>query len=224
MNGVTNKSPKGKSAIAYKAIKDMIIKNEIKCGEIVSENKLAAMLSMSRTPIREAIHSLFEEGYVEVLKGIGILIKHVTIMEIRDVCSVRVLLESFAIRNSADLIDPNRLDRISNQWSDLKKRIAEGAIDYKDELFALDGITHSIFFEYCGNEVLEQMFESLKIKVQRYQQMFTKVTDDDISTSEQHIEILNAVKNKNLDLACELLNKHVFTPLNSLLSNSREIY
>ena len=136
-----------KNVIAYNMIKDMILNNELKCGDIVSENSLAASLNMSRTPVREAIQSLYNEGYVEVHKGVGIFVKHVTLKEIYDINAVRVVLEKFAVRNAVNDIQPYQLDDLITRWKVLKEQLIEGKNYDPNKLFELDEETHNCIYK-----------------------------------------------------------------------------
>lgn len=212
----------GKSAAAYAHIKGMIMNNELKAGEIVSENRLAGELGMSRTPVREAIRALANEGHVEVHQGVGILVKHVTIKEMFDVNSVRLVLECFAIRSSIDAIQPHELDELIGRLRSLRARICEGEQVCEDEIYALDTATHALYINRTGNDVLIQMRNELETRVQRYQKMSTSIVNDYIRTVDEHIGLLGAIRAKEPERACELLESHIFLPLNAVVEGNRE--
>ena len=90
---------------AYLAIKHRIVQGLDAPGSPLLEGVLARRLSTSRTPIREALSRLLEEGYVERLPGRGFLVGRVTMTLIRDLFEVRRLLESAAAGRAAELAE-----------------------------------------------------------------------------------------------------------------------
>ena len=210
-----------KNTIAYNRIKEMILNNEFKCGEIISENSLAAKLEMSRTPIREAILALYNEGYVEIHKGVGVLVKYVTLKEVYDINAVRVVLEKFAVRNAVNEIQTYQLDNLILRWNKLKDRISQGKEYEPRELFDLDEETHSLFIDYSANDFFKNLIDNMQSKIHRYQKMFTTIIHDDINTINQHIGILEAIKEKDVDIACDLLEKHIYSPLTRMYESNK---
>jgi len=90
---------------AYLGIKHRIVQGLDAPGTPLLESVLAKRWSASRTPIREALTRLLEEGYVEKLPGRGFFVAHVTMTLIRDLFEVRRLLESAAAGRAAKLAD-----------------------------------------------------------------------------------------------------------------------
>ena len=130
-------------------------------------------------------------------------------------------MECFAIRNSIEAMQPYQIDNIIARWVELKNKIISGKHYDAEDIFKLDAETHEYFVESSDNVTLAQMVGSLKLKINRYQKMFTQITNNDLSTVNQHIEILQAVKAKDAKTACSLLEKHIFTPLNRVFENNK---
>ena len=85
--------PQQLAQLAYKALKDCILTGHLKPGDIVYEMALAKELSISRTPVREALLELSSQGLVEILPRKGIRIKYFTEQDVHEVCEIRELIE-----------------------------------------------------------------------------------------------------------------------------------
>jgi len=93
-------------------IKQAIVQGAYAPGAPLSESGLSRALRTSRTPVREALTRLVEEGYVERVRGRGFSAARVTLAVIRDVFEVRRLLEGAAAARAAELADPEAIAQL----------------------------------------------------------------------------------------------------------------
>lgn len=224
MKKVQKSKSKGpnKNKIAYEAIKNLIVNNELKAGDIITENLLAEELEMSRTPIREAIKILAKEGFLDIHNGIGTYVKHITVKEILDINEVRTTLESMALQTAIHNIKQDDLTALINRWLKLKKRLEENLGDDSTvtaEIYQLDAETHSFIVENCDNQFLKEIYGDVRLKVQRFQRMITDAVKDDMSTVLLHIKILEHIKDGDVTAASDLIRRHVFDSLQNIVKN-----
>lgn len=97
---------------AYLELKHRIVHGMYPPGAPLSEAKLARALHTSRTPVREALTRLLEEGYVERMPARGFFVARVTITLIQNVFEVRRLLEGAAAARAAELADAQALEHL----------------------------------------------------------------------------------------------------------------
>src|ERR1700761_8902396 len=88
----------------YKTIKKQILTHELPLGSRIKDDDLAAQLGVSRTPVREAIHSLIHDGLVEVIPRSKTRVCTLSEGDINEIFDLRIALESLAARLSADRI------------------------------------------------------------------------------------------------------------------------
>ena len=88
--------PVSLSEQAYQIIKEAIITNSIKAGEILTEEQLASQLNISRTPIRTALKQLVLEHLAEVNENKNVVVSNITEDDVKNVCAVRKALEPLA--------------------------------------------------------------------------------------------------------------------------------
>src|SRR5438309_9592964 len=89
---------------AYRNLKAGIVEGRYRPGAALSEVGLAAEHGMSRTPIREGLARLWQEGYLDRVVGHGYFVARVTVQQIHDTLDVRRLLEGAAAARAAELV------------------------------------------------------------------------------------------------------------------------
>ncbi|ACT04663.1 GntR family transcriptional regulator [Paenibacillus sp. JDR-2] len=88
-------------SIAYREIRERIMRAEFMPGSMLSENELAAQLGMSRTPVRAAISLLEREGLVGSFRGRGVMVKEVSAHEFSEMYEVLVSMQLFVLDTAA---------------------------------------------------------------------------------------------------------------------------
>src|SRR4051794_12191374 len=97
---------------AYRNLKAGIVEGRYRPGAPLSEVGLAFEHGMSRTPIREGLARLWQEGYLDRLVGHGDFVSRVTVQQIHDTFDVRRLLEGAAAARAAELATPEDAERL----------------------------------------------------------------------------------------------------------------
>ncbi len=148
------------SATAYQAIREMVRRRELTPGEIVSENSLAKLLDMGRSPVREAVLRLSYEGLFVMLPKRGILVRSMSVKDIGEMYEVRSRLETLAAARAAGRMSPDALERLG---AIVAEQLAEGATEEPDpiRLRELDREFHKEVWKSAGNERLRLMLLSL---------------------------------------------------------------
>src|SRR5215212_10135756 len=97
---------------AYRNLKAGIVEGRYRPGAALSEVGLATEHGMSRTPIREGLARLWQEGYLDRVVGHGYFVARVTVQQIHDTFDVRRLLEGAAAARAAELATPEDGDNL----------------------------------------------------------------------------------------------------------------
>jgi len=202
---------------AYLKIKEAIINNEFKPGEILSENMLAEMLDMSRTPIRDALKELKRDDLVHLVPGVGIFVKEVSEKELRDVFDVRISLECLAAQTAPQFFDNSEIAQLVNQWTALDRGSnKDGWIEWK-KISKLDYQLHNMIVQKSHNVCLIHVYQSLQPKLMRYQLLVIQFWGNTQNTIKQHIEILNTIENKNIEELKKILEIHLRSAVDNLV-------
>jgi DNA-binding GntR family transcriptional regulator len=171
----------------------------------MDERTLADRLGISRTPIREAIMRLEQEGFVEIAPRRGVYIKRKSLEEILEMITVWAALESMAARlacqNATDE-EIAHLRKIGTQFSkgDAKARISEYSSANISFHLCVLGMSKCAMLQ----KIAEGLFTHLKA-VRRKALRDTARADRSVV---DHMNIIEAIEERNADLASELVREH----------------
>ena len=197
------------TTIAYNIIKNDIMTNAFKPGECISGSKLAQNLKMSRTPVREALNILANEGLIEIHNGIGIIIKNITKKDILELYEVRLALECVAVESLIRKNDKSNFPGLKKKWLNLNQKLIQGELSDWKEMISLDYQTHHLIITSCGNALLTELFENIEQRIRRIQHLSVSAQEDKKNIIEQHIELLESIIHGDTETAKKLLKKHI---------------
>lgn len=143
------------------AIRDAIIEGKFKPGEKISEQELSEQLGVSRTPIREAIQILQQQGLLRIIPKSGTYVTKVDVEELKDTLSIRVAIEELALRQA--------IERSSNgQWQMLCEEL-QGVLSKMHEVISsgdtiaaieLDIEWHTHMIDAAQNRYLSRLWRT----------------------------------------------------------------
>ena len=110
MAGRKKESGVSKKQIAYEKIKEMILDGAFSKESPLVERQLCDMIGISRTPIREALRELANDGLVEVIDGKGVYVKKIGFRDMIEIFEMREALEGMAVRLFVERADQEAVD------------------------------------------------------------------------------------------------------------------
>lgn len=194
--------------IAYSKIREMIINNEIISGGIISENTLADLLGMSRTPIREALKILQRDDLVEVIRGGGTYVKGVTEKELRDLFSVRINLECLAVETAVHYFDDQQIDDLIKEWKMIQCLDHSASINW-EQIAIADNVLHKMIIYKSHNNVLRHVYDCLNSKFVRYQHLAARSLGSLTTTALEHDELLMLLRERDVKSISTCLTNHL---------------
>jgi DNA-binding GntR family transcriptional regulator len=201
--------------VAYETLKDEILSNRLRPGDPLPIDSYIRKLGLSRTPLREAVLRLEREGLVEIRPRMGTFVSHLNLQEIKETYQVRSSLEGLAARLSAARINLERVTEVEQQ---LKQFKLDGTEDYT-QISEAGQQLHSLIIESCGNQMLISLIQSLQDRFRRFRTLSLDIPEKIITSHREHLQILQALKDKNAELAERLVREHFDQAATSLLSN-----
>ncbi len=193
----------------YSAIRSGIVSLKFKPGSMIQEEVLAQQLGVSRTPVREALRRLAQDGLVRTVPKKGTLVASVSIDDIREVFQIRLALEPLAARLATPGIPEEEIDRLRSHHRP-PAQSASGLIpDYRD--------LHSCIRHYCGNRRLESILELLNVDTQRVLSLSNQQYL--LLSLDHHIRILDAFQARDPDAAEETMREHMVSSRQLLIAN-----
>jgi DNA-binding GntR family transcriptional regulator len=186
----------------YKKIREMILKNELKPGEKLLQEKLAEQLGVSRTPLLKALQMLEHELLVESIPRRGMYVKKLTVDEMNEIYEVREAFECMAVKLTIRKLTPAKLEKLKKKWQPFSKT---GDIDIK-AYQAADESFHSLLVDFASNQVLKKAFDLSFIHSKVIQMGLMRPPE---VTLPEHLELLKAIENRDEDLAAQLMSNHI---------------
>lgn len=205
---------------AYNMIKEKIISCEFAPGTLLNEEVLREDIGASRTPIRDALSRLEQEGLITIIPKKGIMVSGLSIADINMIFEVRLLLEPYTIRNYGATIPDETLMRFYNELS-----IPHEAYSNLD-FFAIDDEFHNAIVSAMPNRFLRGTYEQILTHNRRFRVMTGQVSGARLNaTMEEHLGIVKACLRKDWESAAEAMRAHLIASKNStfdLLLNTAE--
>ena len=140
--------------VAYAYIKRSILSGQLQPGEAILENHVCEILSLSRTPVREALSQLANENLVEMIPRRGAFVAGISITEIKDIFQLREVLDCMAVRLAFGQVATSDLDEFEVLFNNLMK-----GPDDQDayEALQIDRRFHEMILEASGNKWLKDL-------------------------------------------------------------------
>jgi DNA-binding GntR family transcriptional regulator len=190
---------------AYARLKQMIFDFALMPGSRCSEGELAQRLSVSRTPLRQALQRLEREGFLQVLPKIGWQVAPLDFDVFDELYDLRILIECHAARLLTQAAERPALQHLADIWLVPEAhRLGDGAaVGRLDEAF------HSQLVKASGNREMSRVHREITERIRIIRRLdFTKPARVE-ATYDEHARILRAVTRRRDDEAQRLLRAHI---------------
>ncbi len=199
-----------RAEMVYEQLKRDVADFKLVPGDRFTENELSERLGVSRTPVRQALFRLQQEGYVEVLFRNGWRVLPFDFEQFEQLYDLRMVLETTAVqRLCADetKVDRALLDQIAAIWL---APVAERSTDIR-QVAQWDEDFHCSLVAAAGNAEMTRVHRDVTERIRIIRRLdFTKQARID-ATYEEHAKILRAIQRKRSDPAVMLLRAHIQT-------------
>ncbi|MCM2475527.1 GntR family transcriptional regulator [Rhizobium sp. CG5] len=199
--------PQPLTALVTERLRQAIIDGEFHLGESMSEDRLAALFGVSRSPVREALKALEFAGLVEVRPKRGSFIFDPSIEDVEELCEFRLITETQAcilsMRRSAD--------PFTASLQAIVDAMAEALATGDDRGYArADTAYHKSFFAFCGNRLVQDSYQLAEARIATIRTILTAPNKEqrELSFSEHRL-ILEALRKRDWDRFNELMGEHV---------------
>lgn len=194
---------------AYRVLKDNIMSFNLKPGQAISEVELSEKLNISRTPIREILSKLKQEYLIDVYPQVGTYISLIDFNLIRQALFMRQTLEKEVLKLACDDFSIYHLIELEKNL--LSQKLVMATSKDEVEFEKLDFEFHKILFNGVGMPEIWSNIITLSSHYKRMRLMYGIYHENNINESvlSQHEEILNIIKNKDIDKIDSLIDKHI---------------
>jgi len=206
----------------YEALRRQILSLDLPPGSALSENELAASLQVSRTPIREAILLLIQDGLVQVFPKIGTFVSKVDLRAVAEAEFLREAVEVASLRSLTYPLDEDAVRALSVILEQQEAAAGDAAL-----FFALDEQFHEALMALAGHRGSWATVSQAKAHLDRARRLGLRMVSSLPGLATDHRAILDAVVTGDLDQAESLLRQHlsvVFGEADEIRARSPELF
>ena len=207
---------KSLSSLAAEELERMIINGELQSGDRINESTLAQIFGISRGPIREACRSLEKSGLVRVVTNRGVFVREMSIAQAAEIYEVRAHLFGLAGRLAATRVTDSDIAGLLAMVKEM-----ENAKDI-DAYYPLNVAFHARLVELSGNSRLAELYKSLSKELHLYRRRGLVQGESMTSSNQEHARMIDALKNRNVDLAESEMVHHIQAGKTRLIKGAEE--
>lgn len=191
---------------AYDEIKRRILDNELPPGTQALEQEVAVLLGMSRTPVREALIRLAQEGMVEVRPRHGMRVLPLSLADLREIYDILTGLEAIAAesiaRRGATVAE---LAALEGALADMDRALT---CDDRAAWAAGDARFHRLLVEFSRNRRLQAMVETIRDQSHRARMATLKLRPKPLTSNAEHTQVVEAIRRRDPEAAHRLHREH----------------
>lgn len=201
------------SVLTYEILKEKIILGELQPGSMLNEREIAENLGVSRTPVREAIQRLLQEGWTESGNGKSIRVSTVTARDVEEVLQVRKLIENHAIEYLFKEGEPKVLaGQLYCVLSKMKKTVQD-----LRNFIKLDLAFHNLIIRSSGNSRIIKLWAAIHDELTRFFMMVLVDPKELPEITEEHEAFISALWAQDQDECMQIMGQHHKRNYTSLL-------
>lgn len=192
---------------AYERLKDAIRHANLEPGETLSENRISKVLGISRTPVREALQMLSQEGLVEIIPGRAVRVASRSFRDVLDVLRIRLLLEPELVRLAAESITPEQVETMRRCLATMETAVAE---ENRSAWSRADTVWHETLSDACPNHLLGELVLQMRNRIHRYTSIDHQLKIEQLRTgTSEHKEVVDAIVAGEGEVAEQAMRDHL---------------
>lgn len=191
---------------AYQRISGAIANLELKPGETLTQDRLAKWLSISRTPVREALRRLEQEGIIQTSPGRGLIVTELTVPHVEDMLEMLRLMDPHA----AYLAAQRRTDEQARQLADIAQTLLTAAEQHDVEGWSVaDKPYHEIVLAASGNQLLRQGIQDIRRRLHRITINSATRPERLRACTHEHVAVADAIVAGDAERAAVVMRQHI---------------
>lgn len=198
----------------YRILRDRILRQELKAGEKLSDLRLSNELGVSRTPIREALHQLVQDGVVVAEPNRGFFVATFSQRDLEEIFELRLALELFAIRRIDLKGRKDELERALFELEHVERllknaKTPEGVREAGDAFLKTDRGFHSWLVSTANNKRLDTIINSIWTQIAIFQQIETSIPAWILEAVEEHRDVIRHLVDEDVEGAANIMEEHL---------------
>ncbi len=191
---------------AVKVLREAILTGRLAPGARLRQVELAAQMKISRTPLREALRKLEQEGLMTVPHGGGLRVALLDLDEAVELYEIREVLDGLAARLAAQRISESQLPVLSRLLAQMKECVAR---QDAHRWFTVHVAFHEGIFQASANDRLQRMSSVIRLSIQRFHPVLLTTPNRLADAYREHREVFEAIQARNPEAAERLARTHI---------------
>lgn len=192
--------------VVFNTLREAILRGDLQPGERLMELQLADKLGVSRTPIREAIRMLEQEGLAVTMPRKGAEVAGMTLKDMEDVLEIREALDDLAVRIACDKITDEQLKHLTDVKEEFEESTKTGDVK---KIAQADVNFHDVIYEATGNVKLVTLLSNLREQVYRYRVEYIKNPANYPILIAEHEAIVEGLRQHDKKAVTVAMQEHV---------------
>lgn len=198
--------PKSLRELALEHLRNSIVDRTLKMGQTLSERGISEELGVSKSPVREALAQLRDEGLVSIEPQKGATVFTLTGAEVAQICDFRQAIETAAFELALKRSPRGLAADMAHVVDDMKRSREVGN---ERRYLELDTQFHHLIFTHAGNDYLTASYTRYVGKIAALRTHLAKLPQHTELSFEEHIGLSKAVREGDMDVIRDLLAQHI---------------
>lgn len=200
------KQNKPLNEIVYEGLRNAIIQGHIPVGERINESIYSQKMNISRTPVREALRRIQQEGLVEYVPRLGVVVKKITIEDAKEIYQIRMALDILATTNAMKIMTDDDFDEMKNLLEKTQEANDNGEVQ---KVIELSRDFNDIIYRFAQMPRLESILHKLREYLVRFRDISLNGEERRKKALEEHWLIYKNMKNKNFEAIALIIQEHL---------------
>ena len=200
----------------FNRLREDILSGKYAEHEELKEMAIGEEMGVSRTPVREAFRQLELEGLIQIIPNKGAYVTGITEKDVKDIYMIRSLLEGLCARWATEHITEEKMEEMEENVYLAEFHAQKG---HMEQLAELDNRFHDILYESCDSKILEHQLKDFHQYVLRVRKKTLANVSRGNKSNEEHRLIMEAIRDKNADLAEQLAHQHMINAYENMVKN-----
>lgn len=201
------------STRVYQRLEDDILGGRYQTNEELKESTIGKELGVSRTPVREALRQLEQQGLVEITPNRGARVIGLTREDFYDIFMIRSMLEGYCAAKAAKNATPEQIAELEEIVYLAQFHVERG---HSEQIFEEDNRFHEVIYQASGSKILENLLSNFHHYLLRVRRVTLKSMERAKKSNEEHAAILEAIRSHDEEAAKELANRHIMSTMENI--------
>lgn len=193
----------------YSILWDRIASRKLRPGDKISDLRLSQELGVSRTPVREALHRLTQDGIVRTESRRGFFIPTFSSQDVHEVYDIRCALEVLAVRLALPRLTRQQLNQEMSNLAQARQKIEKADADARDYWLKVDRGFHQLLVDLAQNRRLAGLIAGLQAQIAVFQVFGTHFRPINLLSIDHHQTILDALIDQDGPAAEQAIERHI---------------